>query len=85
MFQHQQPNQQPRHASVFTFSVKSMVYPPTIASWDDLENAVDPLIQRLLDGDTASVPRLGRKIDRASYRVIGPRAGPTAAPSQSSG
>ncbi|MGC4110712.1 MAG: extracellular solute-binding protein [Nocardioides sp.] len=81
----QQPQQQPKHASVFTFSVKSMVYPPDLAKWDDLELAVDPLISNLLDAQPADVPRLSRQIDRASYRVIGPTLGPSASPSQSSG
>ena len=40
----------PRHASVFTFSVKSMVYPPEVADWDELELAVDPLIDEAARG-----------------------------------
>jgi len=81
----QQPTQQPRHASVFTFSVKSMVYPPDIAQWDELESAVDPMLQQLVTGKPSEVGRTSRRIDRASYRVLGPRLGPTAGPSQSSG
>jgi multiple sugar transport system substrate-binding protein len=81
----QQPALQPRHASVFTFSVKSMVYPPVVAQWDDIDLAVDPLLDRMLRGRPADVPRLARKVDRASYRIIGPRLGPSASPSQSGG
>jgi multiple sugar transport system substrate-binding protein len=81
----QQPGQQPRHASVFTFSVKSMVYPPAVGQWDDLELAVDPLVGALLDGRPSAVPRLSRRIDRTSYRILGPRLGPSASPSQSGG
>jgi multiple sugar transport system substrate-binding protein len=81
----QQPSQQPRHASVFTFSVKSMVYPPAVAQWDELELAVDPLVDALLDGRPSAVPRQARRIDRASYRILGPRLGPSAGPSQSGG
>jgi multiple sugar transport system substrate-binding protein len=81
----QQPGQEPRHASVFTFSVKSMVYPPEIADWDALELAVDPLIERLLDSRPSDVARTARRIDRASYRVLGPRLGPSASPDQSGG
>jgi multiple sugar transport system substrate-binding protein len=79
----QQPGQQPRHASVFTFSVKSMVYPPAIGQWDDLELAVDPLVETLLDSRPSAVPQLTRQIDRASYRILGPRLGPSASPSSS--
>jgi multiple sugar transport system substrate-binding protein len=81
----QQPQQQPKHASVFTFSVKSMVYPPAIPQWDDLELAVDPLIAKLLAGPASAVPRAARRVDRASYRILGPTYGPSANPSQSSG
>jgi multiple sugar transport system substrate-binding protein len=81
----QQPGLMPQHASVFTFSVKSMVYPPALGSWDDLELAVDPIVERLLHARPAHVPRLTHRIDRASYRVLGPRLGPTAPPTQSGG
>jgi len=81
----QQPGQHPRHASVFTFSVKSMQYPPIVPNADDLDLAVEPLIRRMLHGRPAAVPRVARRIDRASYRVLGPRFGPSANPSQSTG
>jgi multiple sugar transport system substrate-binding protein len=79
----QQPGQQPKHASVFTFSVKSMQYPPIVADSDTLDLAVDPLLQDLVRARPADVPRLARKIDRASYGVLGPTFGPSASPSQS--
>ena len=81
----QQPGLKPRHASVFTFSVKSMVYPPVVGQWDDIDLAVDPLLDRMLRGRPADVPRLARKVDRTSYRIIGPRLGPSAGPTQSGG
>jgi multiple sugar transport system substrate-binding protein len=81
----QQPGLKPRHASVFTFSVKSMVYPPVVGQWDDIDLAVDPLLDRMLRGRPADVPRLARKVDRTSYRIIGPRLGPSASPTQSGG
>jgi multiple sugar transport system substrate-binding protein len=77
----QQPDRLPQHASVFTFSVKSMVYPPVVDQWDDLELAVDPMLERMLRGTPSEVPRTTRQIDRTSYRVIGPRLGPSASPS----
>jgi multiple sugar transport system substrate-binding protein len=81
----QQPGRLPRHASVFTFSVKSMVYPPDVGQWDDLDLAVDPLVGSLLAGTPSEVPRTARQIDRASYRILGPRLGPSASPSQTGG
>jgi len=78
----QQPGQRPRHASVFTFSVKSMQYPPIVAESDELDLAVEPLIEEMLDGTPADVPRMARRIDRASFRVLGPKFGPSPNPSQ---
>jgi multiple sugar transport system substrate-binding protein len=79
----QQPGRLPVHAAVFTFSVKSMVYPPLIDQWDELDQAVDPLIDQLLRGRPSEVPRTTRRIDRASYRVLGPRFGPSPSPTPS--
>jgi multiple sugar transport system substrate-binding protein len=81
----QQPGQLPRHASVFTFSVKSVVYPPVVSESDDLDLAVEPLLQELLADRPADVLTTARRIDRASYRVLGPRFGPSPSPSQSGG
>jgi multiple sugar transport system substrate-binding protein len=81
----QQPQYQPRHAAVFTFSVKSMVYPPSVGESDELEQTVDPLLHDLLEGRPNQVPARARQIDRASYRVLGPKLGPPASPSQSAG
>jgi multiple sugar transport system substrate-binding protein len=79
----QQPGRLPEHASVFTFSVKSMVYPPLIGKWEELDRAVNPLIDRLLRGRPPAVPLTSRRIDRASYGVLGPTFGPSASPSGS--
>ena len=81
----QQPGQLPKHASVFTFSVKSMQYPPILDESDELDLAVGSLLQKLVRAKPAEVPRLARKIDRASYGVLGPKFGPTPSPSQSAG
>jgi multiple sugar transport system substrate-binding protein len=77
----QQPGQLPRHASVFTFSVKSMVYPTIVARADDLDRVVQPMLDELLDGNPSDVQRVTRRIDRASYRILGPTYGPSASPS----
>jgi multiple sugar transport system substrate-binding protein len=42
-----QPGHLPKHSSVFTFSVKSMVYPPVLAQWDGLDAAVSPMLEHL--------------------------------------
>ena len=42
----QQPGRLPQHASVFTFSVKSMQFPPLLDQWDELDAAVDPTLDR---------------------------------------
>jgi multiple sugar transport system substrate-binding protein len=81
----QQPGHLPVHSSVFTFAVKSMVYPPLLGQWDQLDQAVDPLIEALMDGRPSDVPLLTRRIDRASYRILGPTFGPSSTASPSGG
>ncbi len=81
----QQPGRLPEHASVFTFSVKSMVFPPLIDQWDALDAAIGPDLDQMLRGRPREVPPLSRQIDQTSRRVLRPEpsAGPSA--SQSSG
>jgi multiple sugar transport system substrate-binding protein len=81
----QQPGRLPEHASVFTFSVKSMVFPPLIDRWDELDAAIGPDLDQMLRGRPREVPPLSRQIDQTSRRVLrpAPSAGPSSA--QSSG
>ena len=53
----QQPGHLPRHAGVYTFSVKSMVYAPLLPQWDALETVVDPRLALLMGGPPSVVPR----------------------------
>jgi multiple sugar transport system substrate-binding protein len=78
----QQPGRLPQHASVFTFSVKSMQFPPLIAQWDALDAVTAPSLQQMLHGRASQVPALTREIDQASHRVL--RVEPNGSPSSSS-
>ena len=78
----QQPGRLPKHASVFTFSVKSMQFPPLIAQWDALDAATDPTLQQLMQGRPSQVPARTREIDQASRQVL--HVEPTTEPSGSS-
>jgi multiple sugar transport system substrate-binding protein len=77
----QQPGRLPQHASVFTFSVKSMQFPPLIGPWDELDAAVEPTLARMMHGRPVQVPRRTREADRASRKVL--RVEPSASPSAS--
>ncbi len=82
----QQPGRLPEHASVFTFSVKSMQVPPLIDQWDELEATTRPTLEEMMHGRASQVPALTRRIDQNSRRVL--RVEPSASPSgtgQSSG
>jgi len=79
----QQPGHLPRHAGVFTFSVKSMVYPPLLTGWDDLDAVVDPRLADLLRSRPVQVPRLARRTDRASRPVLALDQPPSTTPSAS--
>jgi multiple sugar transport system substrate-binding protein len=79
-----QPGLPPRHAEVFTFGVKSMVYPPLIDRWSQLEAAVDPLVAQLFQTrDATAILDLSRRIDRRSKPVLLPLATETPSPSPS--
>lgn len=77
----QQPGRLPRHASVFTFSVKSMQFPPLISQWDALDAVTGPTLEAMLHGRPSKVPPRTREIDQASRKVL--HVEPTASPSSS--
>jgi multiple sugar transport system substrate-binding protein len=68
----QQPGRLPKHASVFTFGVKSMIYPPVIAQPETLSEQIDPLVARLFRAPASRIPRLTRHIDKASLPILAP-------------
>jgi hypothetical protein len=65
---------------VFTFSVKSMQYPPLLDRWDELDAAIGPTLTRMMHGLAVQVPQRTREADQASRKVLRlePSAGPTA-------
>jgi multiple sugar transport system substrate-binding protein len=76
-----QPGLRPRHAEVFTFGVKSMVYLPLIDRWDGLEEALNPLVGQLFHTARPSeILDLSRRIDRRSRPVLRPLATESPAP-----
>ena len=82
----QQPGRLPQHASVFSFSVKSMQFPPLLDQWDELDAAVGPTLEEMMHGRPAQVPPRTREADQASRKVL--RVQPSGSPSgsgQSSG
>ena len=79
-----QPDQQPAHAGVFNAGVDDMVLTPLLASYDDLDAVVDPLLVRaftepVLDG----IDQLTDDIDEASRSVLDPDYVPSEPPSES--
>jgi multiple sugar transport system substrate-binding protein len=72
----QQPGHLPKHASVFTFGVKSMVIPPLVDKWDQLDQAIDPQVARLFTTPITRIPAITRLIDRESRTILAPPGGP---------
>lgn len=66
----QQPGRLPKHASVFTYSVKSMQFAPLISQWDALDATTDPALEEMLQGRATQVPPRTTAIDQASRRVL---------------
>jgi multiple sugar transport system substrate-binding protein len=79
----QQHGRLPNHASVFTFGIKSMVFPPVVPDPDALSQQVDPLVAKLFESDPTRIPHLTRHIDRVSQRVLAPPATGSPSPSGS--
>jgi len=78
----QQPGRLPKHASVFTFSVKSLQFPPLIAQGDALDAATEPTLEEMVRGRPSEVPARTRQIDQASRKIL--RLEPSAGQSASS-
>ena len=77
----QQPGRNPEHASVFTFSVKSMQFPPLIEEPDALDAATAPTLEQMLQGRASQVPQRTREVDQASRKVLRVQPSGSASPS----
>jgi multiple sugar transport system substrate-binding protein len=77
----QQPGRNPLHASVFTFSVKSMQFPPLIEEPDALDAATAPTLAQMLQGRASRVPQRTRQVDQASRKVLRVQPSGSASPS----
>jgi multiple sugar transport system substrate-binding protein len=77
----QQPGRLPQHASVFTFSVKSMQFPPLIEEPDALDAATAPTLAQMLQGRASRVPQRTRQVDQASRKVLRVQPSGSASPS----
>lgn len=65
-----QPDQNPAHAEVFNRSVRDLVQPPLLDSWDDLEKAVHDPIYELFYNRVLDLDELTEAIDEASQPVL---------------
>nr|WP_281385944.1 extracellular solute-binding protein [Nocardioides luti] len=78
-----QPGRLPDQATVFTTSVRSMVIPPLLDNWSELEAAVAPTLEELLTIPVIDdLTALTEEIDAESRTVLDPEsASPSASPS----
>jgi multiple sugar transport system substrate-binding protein len=67
-----QPGQMPEHAGVFTESVRSMVVPPLLEDWPELERAVARTLRLLLTTTLPDIEALTTQIDEESRAVLDP-------------
>ncbi|MFA6574617.1 MAG: extracellular solute-binding protein [Nocardioides sp.] len=67
-----QPTQQPAHAGVFTYSIRSMVVPPLLDDWPALERAVAESLSDLLTVTVPDIEALTTQIDEESRAVLDP-------------
>jgi multiple sugar transport system substrate-binding protein len=70
-----QPGRLPEHAPVFNNSVRSIVFLPLLSTWPQLENAIAPALDRLLNQPILdNLEELTEQIDEASRTVLDPEA-----------
>lgn len=72
------PDQQPHRSRVFTTAIRGMVVPPFLAARTELNDAVEPLLLKLLTGPgVLDLEEAAAAIDEASRGVLDPEAQPT--------
>ena len=68
-----QPGRQPEHASVFTAGVSEMRVPPLLDVWDELESAVDPVLEEMFEVTVLEdLEPYTTRVDEASQLVLDP-------------
>ncbi|WP_164477786.1 ABC transporter substrate-binding protein [Nocardioides pantholopis] len=70
-----QPDRAPEHATVFTGGVSSMVLPPLLTTWPELDATVNPMLAELMN--VSIIEDLGEateRIDEASRTVLDPES-----------
>jgi multiple sugar transport system substrate-binding protein len=67
-----QPTQMPAHAGVFIETVRSMVVPPLLDDWPQLERAVASTLRLMLTTTLPDIEALTTQIDEESRAVLDP-------------
>ena len=78
-----QPTRLPARADVFNDGVRDLYVPPLLPQWAELEAAVEPGIEELLNVEILDIDVLTTQIDEASRAVLSPEEEPTESPSES--
>lgn len=66
------PAAPPKSARVFLDSIENMRRPPNIATWNEIESRVDPLIEDWYSSETPPTKSLGSEVQQAVGRLLGP-------------
>ncbi|WP_134767229.1 extracellular solute-binding protein [Nocardioides sp. 1609] len=67
-----QPGELPEHAGVFNASAQNLVLLPVIEEGLELDEAVRPLVEEMLNGSVIDPPSLTAEIDEVSRSVLDP-------------
>lgn len=67
------PSAPPRSARVFLDSIENMRRPPNIATWNEIESRVDPIIEDWYFSETPPQKSLGSEIEQAVGSLLGTR------------
>lgn len=68
-----QPGRLPAHSGVFNSSVRSIVFPPLLTTWAELDGAIGETLQKLINEPLLDdLPALTEQIDEESRSVLDP-------------
>jgi multiple sugar transport system substrate-binding protein len=68
-----QPGRLPEHSAVFSNSVRNIVFPPLLPTWQELEDAVSGTLEQLLNQPILdNLDELTQQIDEESRTVLDP-------------
>lgn len=70
-----QPSKEPVSSPLFNYAANSLVVPPVLDDWDELETVIQPYVEQLFySGPTLDLDGITERIDAASVPILDPES-----------